>query len=39
MRIIQHLRLPDNTWRVVLQGEYRAIVREVQEQKTVSWSG
>ena len=24
VRIIQHLRLPDNTFRVVLQGEYRA---------------
>jgi ATP-dependent Lon protease len=26
-RIIQHLRLPDNTYRVVLQGEYRAAIR------------
>jgi ATP-dependent Lon protease len=26
-RIIQHLRLPDNTFRVVLQGEYRGTVR------------
>ncbi|MCL2833135.1 MAG: endopeptidase La [Treponema sp.] len=26
VRIIQHLRLPDNTFRVVLQGEYRAVL-------------
>jgi ATP-dependent Lon protease len=26
-RIVQHLRLPDNTYRVVLQGEYRALIR------------
>jgi ATP-dependent Lon protease len=26
VRIIQHLRLPDNTFRVVLQGEYRGTV-------------
>jgi ATP-dependent Lon protease len=33
MRIIQHLKLPDNTWRVVLQGEYRGAIKEVHEQK------
>jgi ATP-dependent Lon protease len=27
VRIIQHLRLPDNTFRVVLQGEYRGTIR------------
>jgi ATP-dependent Lon protease len=33
VRIIQHLKLPDNTYRVVLQGEYRATIKEVLEQK------
>ena len=28
VRIIQHLRLPDNSYRVVLQGEYRAVMVE-----------
>jgi ATP-dependent Lon protease len=32
-RIIQHLKLPDNTYRVVLQGEYRALIREALERK------
>jgi ATP-dependent Lon protease len=31
-RIIQHLRLPDNTFRVVLQGEYRAIINSFRRQ-------
>ena len=26
MRIVQHLKLPDNTFRVVLQGEYRGMI-------------
>jgi ATP-dependent Lon protease len=26
VRILQHLKLPDNTYRVVLQGEYRATI-------------
>ncbi|MDR2404729.1 MAG: endopeptidase La [Spirochaetaceae bacterium] len=26
VRIVQHLKLPDNTYRVVLQGEYRATI-------------
>ncbi|MDR1279017.1 MAG: endopeptidase La [Treponema sp.] len=29
VRIIQHLRLPDNTFRVVLQGEYRGTISTV----------
>ncbi|MDR1410618.1 MAG: endopeptidase La [Spirochaetaceae bacterium] len=33
MRIVQHLKLPDNTYRVVLQGEYRANALAVSEQK------
>ena len=28
VRIVQHLRLPDNTFRVVLQGEYRAALMQ-----------
>ncbi|MFP3089375.1 endopeptidase La [Treponema sp. TIM-1] len=31
VRIVQHLRLPDNTFRVVLQGEYRANISSVQK--------
>jgi ATP-dependent Lon protease len=26
VRVLQHLRLPDNTFRVVLQGEYRGVI-------------
>jgi ATP-dependent Lon protease len=33
VRIVQHLKLPDNTYRVVLQGEYRARILAVSEQK------
>ncbi|MDR2071428.1 MAG: endopeptidase La [Treponema sp.] len=33
VRIIQHLKLPDNTYRVVLQGEYRAAILSVMEQQ------
>jgi ATP-dependent Lon protease len=33
VRIIQHLKLPDNTYRVVLQGEYRALIVSVMEQQ------
>ncbi|MDR1899954.1 MAG: LON peptidase substrate-binding domain-containing protein, partial [Treponema sp.] len=33
VRIIQHLKLPDNTYRVVLQGEYRAALVSVTEQQ------
>jgi ATP-dependent Lon protease len=27
MRVVQHLKLPDNTFRVVLQGEYRGLIQ------------
>jgi ATP-dependent Lon protease len=30
VRIVQNLRLPDNTFRVVLQGEYRAVLAYLQ---------
>ncbi|MDR1948328.1 MAG: endopeptidase La [Spirochaetaceae bacterium] len=30
VRIVQHLKLPDNTYRVVLQGEYRAAIAAAQ---------
>jgi ATP-dependent Lon protease len=33
VRIVQHLRLPDSTYRVVLQGEYRGTVRSLQTLK------
>ena len=33
VRIIQNLRLPDNTFRVVLQGEYRAILKSSRTKK------
>jgi ATP-dependent Lon protease len=33
VRIVQHLKLPDNTYRLVLQGEYRANIVSTQEQK------
>jgi ATP-dependent Lon protease len=33
VRIIQHLKLPDNTYRVVLQGEYRAMISSIVEQQ------
>jgi ATP-dependent Lon protease len=31
VRIMQHLRLPDNTFRVVLQGEYRGKILDMEE--------
>ena len=31
VRIMQHLRLPDNTFRVVLQGEYRGRILDLEE--------
>jgi ATP-dependent Lon protease len=34
VRIVQHLKLPDNTFRVVLQGEYRAKIAASQKQET-----
>jgi len=30
VRIVQHLRLPDSTFRVVLQGEYRGRINEIE---------
>ncbi|MDR3115218.1 MAG: endopeptidase La [Treponema sp.] len=36
MRIVQHLRLPDNTFRVVLQGEYRATIAASVKQKDLA---
>ena len=30
MRVIQHLKLPDSTFRVVLQGEYRGTIRDLE---------
>jgi ATP-dependent Lon protease len=30
MRIIQHLRLPDNSYRVILQGEYRGTICAIE---------
>ncbi|GHT77531.1 Lon protease [Spirochaetia bacterium] len=33
VKIVQHLKLPDNTYRVVLQGEYRANIVSTLEQK------
>jgi len=30
VRILQHLRLPDNAYRVVLQGEYRGRIKEFE---------
>jgi ATP-dependent Lon protease len=38
VRMVQRLKLPDNTYRVVLQGEYRALItssREYQEHRIV----
>ncbi|GHV46759.1 Lon protease [Spirochaetia bacterium] len=32
VRMIQHLKLPDNTFRVVLQGEYRAAITNLVQQ-------
>jgi ATP-dependent Lon protease len=32
VRIVQHLKLPDNSFRVVLQGEYRAKIVDTQKQ-------
>ncbi|MDR2069210.1 MAG: endopeptidase La [Spirochaetaceae bacterium] len=34
VRIVQYLKLPDNTFRVVLQGEYRAAISSVQKFNT-----
>jgi ATP-dependent Lon protease len=31
VRIVQHLKLPDNTFRVVLQGEYRGRIRNITQ--------
>jgi ATP-dependent Lon protease len=31
VRVLQHLRLPDNTFRVVLQGEYRGLIASIQK--------
>lgn len=31
VKIVQHLKLPDNTFRVVLQGEYRATISSVNQ--------
>jgi ATP-dependent Lon protease len=36
VRIIQHLRLPDNTYRVVLQGEYRGTSAGLRQQADLS---
>ena len=36
VRIIQHLKLPDNTFRVVLQGEYRGTIRGLEQRGDVS---
>jgi ATP-dependent Lon protease len=36
VRIIQHLRLPDNTFRVILQGEYRGTIRSTLSNDGVS---
>jgi ATP-dependent Lon protease len=33
VRVVQHLKLPDNTYRVVLQGEYRAVIDSITEQQ------
>jgi ATP-dependent Lon protease len=33
VRILQHLRLPDNTFRVVLQGEYRGKITDSEERE------
>jgi ATP-dependent Lon protease len=33
VRIVQHLKLPDSTYRVVLQGEYRAAIVSITEQQ------
>jgi ATP-dependent Lon protease len=31
VRVLQHTRLPDNTFRVVLQGEYRGVIASTQK--------
>ena len=36
VRIIQHLKLPDNTYRVVLQGEYRGTITALNSQNGLS---
>ncbi|MDR0449941.1 MAG: endopeptidase La [Treponema sp.] len=36
VRIVQHLRLPDNTYRVVLQGEYRGTGAVLRQQGNIS---
>jgi ATP-dependent Lon protease len=36
VRIIQHLRLPDSTFRVVLQGEYRGRINEFEQHEDYS---
>ena len=39
VRIVQNLRLPDNTFRVVLQGEYRALIVSSREENDVTLAG
>jgi ATP-dependent Lon protease len=36
VRVIQHLKLPDASFRVVLQGEYRALIHSLTTQNEVS---
>jgi ATP-dependent Lon protease len=36
VRVLQHTRLPDNTFRVVLQGEYRGIIASTQKKSGFS---
>ncbi|GHT63200.1 Lon protease [Spirochaetia bacterium] len=36
VRMVQHLRLPDNTFRVVLQGEYRAAIASLTQHDNLS---
>jgi ATP-dependent Lon protease len=36
MRVVQHLKLPDNTFRVVLQGEYRGTIRDIESKADFS---
>jgi ATP-dependent Lon protease len=36
MRIVQNLKLPDSTFRVVLQGEYRGVIRGLETRDGVS---
>jgi ATP-dependent Lon protease len=36
VRVLQHMRLPDNTFRVVLQGEYRGFIASTQKKSGFS---